>query len=199
MRRSPPPVRLLAAALACAALAPPPAAAHPPTLPGTPLLELHGQGLQRTLQTLPACRVPPCDFRDPRFASWHILVFADGRAAVSIADNSLDDAAGSGAEAVLGSGDPSLLALLRNALGASRIGFAAGNCRASADFPTPLANDKVDVLDFDWRLTWYGKGNRLAVLELPVSGVPYCDTKLDSVVHWAVNYAQSVRQAAANP
>jgi hypothetical protein len=165
---------------------------------GTPLLELHGQGLQRTLRVIPNCGLsffPACDFRDPRFTSWHVVLLRDGRGSLSVTENALDDAAGSRAQAVLGTGDPDLLAELRAALEESRIGFATGACRVTPDYPTPGTNDRVEVLDLDWRLAWYGRGNRITLLDLPVNGVPLCDRRLDRLVETAVRYAQSLRQA----
>lgn len=192
------PSRLLALAATIAALTSTPAAAQPARIAGAPLLELYGQGIQRTLQALPNCGLtPPCDYRNPRFASWHVTLFTDGRASVSIVDNALEDAAGASAEAVLGPGDPSLLALVRRALAESRIGFAFGDCSVAAFFPTPGTNDKVEVLDLDWQLTWYGRGNRMAVVELPADASHTCDAALDRLVRWAVEYAHSVRQAAS--
>ena len=199
--------RLLALFAAVSALASSPAAAHPPRVAATPLLELYGQGIQRTVQVIPGCDPfrPPCDYRNPRFASWHVTLFTDGRASVSITENALEDAAGASAETVLGAGDPSLLALLRQALAESRIGFATGNCWVSPDFPTPGSNDQAEVLRFDWRVTWYGRSNRIVVLELPVQpalqpplrDVPLCANELARLLDGAVAYAHSVRQAAS--
>ena len=202
------PLRLLALAAAVAAVASWPAAAHPPTLAGTPLLELYGQGIQRTLRTIPNCGIPPflaCDYRNPRFASWHVVLFTDGRASVSIVENALQDSAGAHAEAVLGPGDPSLFALVRQALAESRIGFARGDCWVSPDFPTPGTNDQAEILRFDWRVTWYGRSNRIVVFELPVQpalqpplrDLPLCTDELARLIEGAVEYAHSVRQAAA--
>jgi len=192
------PSHLLALAATVCALASAPAVAHPPRVAGTPLLELYGRGLQRTLQAIPNCGLtPPCDFRNPRFASWHVVLFTDGRASVSIVENALQDAAGASGEAVLGLGDPALLAQVRQALAESRIGFAFGDCSVAAFFPTPGTNDKVEVLDLDWQLSWYGRGNRVAVVELPDDASHTCDLALDRLVRSAVEYAHSVRQAAS--
>ena len=165
---------------------------------GRPLLDLYGQGIRRTMQAFPVC--PTCVPSNPRSSSWHVAILANGRASVSITQNAPADPAGSRAEAFLGPGDPELLALVREALVEARIGFATGDCSATAHFFFPVGSiESEDRLAFDWRLTWYGKGPRVAVIELPESAVEACEPALQRVVDRVVDYALSVRERAIPP
>jgi hypothetical protein len=67
----------------------------------------------------------------------------------------------------------------------------------SSLFPSPGTNDKIELFRFDWQLTWYGRGNRITTLTLPFSASQQCEGPLNRVVDDALDYVQSVREAAS--
>ena len=193
MRSSPSILLVALFALGVAVFVTAPATAHPSSLAGRPLLELHGQGIQLTQQAFPICI--PCVPSNPHLGSWHVLVLADGRTSVSITRGANVRHRTAHTEAFLGSGDQEALTELRQALVDARIGSATGGCEVDAMFRPVL--EFVELLEFDWQLTWYGRGGRASLLALPEGATEECEPELQRVVQAALAYVQSVRETAS--